>query len=257
MIHIFEYETPLHNYVKESVYCSDEKHLGGKTLITLAGTIGAGKTAWGGVIAKHFGRELLIEKVDGNPFLAKFYEDPKRYSFHLQVYFLNHRFKALKKAMLHPNTVLDRSIYEDAMVFARLQYENGSMDEAEFNTYLELHDNMMEELHDLYEQQVILKKSPDLLVFVHGSFDEAIRRIKKRGRSYEQVEGDPGLYKYYQELYDIYENEFIKEYKEKEISPVYTLDIDKYEISNPDDVKEVLEGIEKTLEKERGFVFPE
>ena len=226
-------------------------------MITLAGTIGAGKTAWGGVIAEHFGRELLIEKVEGNPFLAKFYEDPKRYSFHLQVYFLNHRFKALKKAMIHPNTVLDRSIYEDAMVFARLQYDNGSMDEAEFNTYLELHDNMMEELHDLYDQQVIFKKSPDLLVFVHGSFDEAIRRIKKRGRPYEQIEGNPGLYKYYQELHDIYENEFIKEYKEKEISPVYTLDIDKYEISNPDDVKEVLEGIEKTLEKERGFVFPE
>lgn len=209
------------------------------------------------MIAEHFGRELLIEKVEGNPFLAKFYKDPKRYSFHLQVYFLNHRFKALKEAMIHPNTVLDRSIYEDAMVFARLQYENGSMDEDEFNTYLELHDNMMEELHDLYEQQVILKKSPDLLVFVHGSFDEAIRRIKKRGRSYEQIEGDPGLYKYYQELYDIYENEFIKEYQKKEISPVYTLDIDKYEISNPDDVKEVMDGIEKMLEEERGFVFPE
>lgn len=226
-------------------------------MITLAGTIGAGKTAWGGVIAEHFGRELLVEKVEGNPFLEKFYEDPKRYSFHLQVYFLNHRFKALKEAMVHPNTVLDRSIYEDAMVFARLQYENGSMDEAEFSTYIELHDNMMEELHSLYEQQVILKKSPDLLVFVHGSFDEAIRRIKKRGRSYEQIEGDPGLYKYYQALYDIYENEFIKEYREKEISPVYTLDIDKYEISNPDDVKEVMKGIEETLEKERGFVFPE
>lgn len=226
-------------------------------MITLAGTIGAGKTAWGGVIAEHFGRELLVEKVEGNPFLAKFYEDPKRYSFHLQVYFLNHRFKALKEAMVHPNTVLDRSIYEDAMVFARLQYENGSMDEAEFSTYIELHDNMMEELHSLYEQQVILKKSPDLLVFVHGSFDEAIRRIKKRGRSYEQIEGDPGLYKYYQALYDIYENVFIKEYREKEISPVYTLDIDKYEISNPDDVKEVMKGIEETLKKERGFVFPE
>ena len=100
-------------------------------------------------------------------------------------------------------------------------------------------------------------KSPDLLVFVHGSFDEAIRRIKKRGRLYEQIEGDPGLLQYYQELYDIYENEFIKEYQKKEISPVYNLDIDKYEISNPPDVKAVLEGIERTLEHERGFVFPD
>lgn len=226
-------------------------------MITLAGTIGAGKTAWGGIIAEHFGTELLIEKVEGNPFLAKFYDDPKGYSFHLQVYFLNHRFKALKEAMTHPNTVLDRSIYEDAMVFARLQHENGSMDEAEYNTYLELHENMMQEIHDLYEQQVKIKKSPDLLVFVHGSFDEAMRRIKKRGRSYEQIEGDPGLYKYYQELYDIYENEFIKEYQIKEISPVFNLDIDKYEISNPAHVKEVLAGIERMLEHERGFVFPD
>ncbi|SOC44573.1 deoxynucleoside kinase [Salinicoccus kekensis] len=226
-------------------------------MITMAGTIGAGKTAWGGVIARHFGTELLIEKVEGNPFLPKFYEDPKRYSFHLQVYFLNHRFKALKNALKHPNTVLDRSIYEDAMVFARLQYDNGSMDEAEYMTYLELHENMMQELHDLYEQQIVFKKSPDLLVFVHGSFDEAMRRIRKRGRPYEQVERDPGLAEYYRDLYDIYENEFIKEYEKKEISPVYHLDIDKYEVSDPRDVETVLGEIESMLKKERGFVFPE
>lgn len=226
-------------------------------MITLAGTIGAGKTVWGKVIAEHFGVDLVEEKVEGNPFLAKFYDDPKRYSFHLQVYFLNHRFKAIKKAMTHPNTVLDRSIYEDAMVFARLQYENGSMDKAEYNTYLELHENMMQELHDLYAQQILFKKSPDLLVLVHGSLDEAMRRIKKRDRPYEQIEGNAELYQYYQDLYNIYENEFITDYLEKDISPVYIIDIDKIEISNPLDVKEVLEGIESTLKRERGFVSPE
>lgn len=226
-------------------------------MITLAGTIGAGKTVWGKVIAEHFGVDLVEEKVEGNPFLAKFYDDPKRYSFHLQVYFLNHRFKAIKKAMTHPNTVLDRSIYEDAMVFARLQYENGSMDKAEYNTYLELHENMMQELHDLYAQQILFKKSPDLLVLVHGSLNEAMRRIKKRGRLYEQIEGNAELYQYYQDLYNIYENEFIPDYLEKGISPVYIIDIDKIEISNPLDVKEALEGIESTLKRERGFIFPE
>lgn len=226
-------------------------------MITLAGTIGAGKTVWGKVIAEHFGVDLVEEKVEGNPFLAKFYDDPKRYSFHLQVYFLNHRFKAIKKAMTHPNTVLDRSIYEDAMVFARLQYENGSMDKAEYNTYLELHENMMQELHDLYAQQILFKKSPDLLVLVHGSLNEAMRRIKKRGRLYEQIEGNAELYQYYQDLYKIYENEFIPDYLEKGISPVYIIDIDKIEISNPLDVKEALEGIESTLKRERGFIFPE
>lgn len=65
------------------------------------------------------------------------------------------------------------------MIFARLQYENGSMDEAEYETYLDLHENMMEELNDLYKQQVLFKKSPDLMVMVHGSFEEVMRRIKR------------------------------------------------------------------------------
>ncbi|WP_035856135.1 MULTISPECIES: deoxynucleoside kinase [Jeotgalicoccus] len=226
-------------------------------LITLAGTIGAGKTEWGKVIAKHFGVDLLEEKVDGNPFLAKYYDDPERYSFHLQVFFLNHRFKAIKSAMAHPNSVLDRSIYEDAMIFARLQFENGSMDKDEYDTYLELHENMMEELHDLYKQQVLYKKSPDLMVLVHGSFDEVMRRIRRRGRYYEQIEGNPGLLKYYEDLYNMYEKQFLSEYEDKEISPVYTIDIDKMDIYEPEHVKEVLAGIEETLKNNRGFVHPE
>lgn len=226
-------------------------------MITLAGTIGVGKTEWGKVIARHFGMDLLEEKVDGNPFLEKYYEDPERYSFHLQIFFLNHRFRAIKEAMQHPNSVLDRSIYEDAMIFARLQYENGSMDEAEYATYLELHENMMQELADLYGERVLLKKAPDLMVLVHGSFEEVMRRIKRRGRPYEQIEGNPGLYRYYQGLYAMYENEFVPDYMDREISPVYVIDIDKMDIFNPQDVKEVLEGIEETLKRERGFVFPE
>ncbi|CAD2081321.1 deoxynucleoside kinase [Jeotgalicoccus meleagridis] len=226
-------------------------------LITLAGTIGAGKTEWGKVIAKHFGVDLLEEKVDGNPFLAKYYEDPERYSFHLQIFFLNHRFRAIKSAMAHPNSVLDRSIYEDAMIFARLQFENGSMDREEYDTYLELHENMMEELNDLYKQQVLFKKSPDLMVLVHGSFEEVIRRVRRRGRDYEQIEGNPGLYDYYKDLYHLYENEFKTEYMKKNISPIYTINIDEMDIYNPDHVKEVLMGIEDTLKNDRGFVHPE
>src|SRR5699024_1510143 len=226
-------------------------------LITLAGTIGAGKTEWGKVIAKHFDVDLLEEKVDGNPFLEKYYDEPERYSFHLQVFFLNHRFKAIQSAMAHPNSVLDRSIYEDAMIFARLQYENGSMDKAEYETYLALHENMMQELNDLYKQQVLFKKSPDLMVMVHGSFDEVMRRIKKRGRDFEQIDGNPELYKYYQDLYDMYENEFVPEYINKGISPVYVIDIDKMDLYNPEHVNEVLGGIEETLKNDRGFVYPE
>jgi deoxyadenosine/deoxycytidine kinase len=223
----------------------------------MSGSIGAGKTSWGGKIAEHFGVQLLEEKVDGNPFLAKYYENPKLYSFHLQVFFLNHRFKAIKEALKHPNTVLDRSIYEDALIFAKLQYMNGSMDKDAYETYLDLHENMMEEIHDLYKSQVLMKKSPDLLVHVHGTFEEIQKRVAKRGRPFEQTENNPELLQYYKDLYEMYDKHFISEYTAQGISPVYVLNIDKYDIEKPEDVAEVMEGIEKLLKAERGFVHPE
>ncbi|MCS0827433.1 deoxynucleoside kinase [Cytobacillus firmus] len=225
-------------------------------VITLSGTIGAGKTSWGKKIAEHFGVNLLEEKVDGNPFLDKYYENPEQYSFHLQVYFLNHRFKAIKEALKHPNTVLDRSIYEDAMIFAKLQYQNGSMDKETYDTYLDLHENMMQEIHDLYESSVLLKKSPDLLVHLHGSFDEVQRRVKKRGRPFEQTEGNPELLKYYEDLYEMYVG-FIEEYYLAGISPMYILNIDEMDINHPEDVKLVMEDIESVLRQTRGYAFPE
>ena len=225
-------------------------------LITTSGTIGVGKTSWSEKIAEHFGVQVLREKVDGNPFLAKYYEDAEKYSFHLQVYFLNHRFKAIKEALQHPNMVLDRSIYEDALIFAKLQYQNGSMDKDSYETYLDLQQNMMQELVDLYEQQVLVKKSPDLLVHLDGSFDEIQRRVKKRGRPFEQTEENPELLQYYKDLYKMYET-FVDEYLEQGISPVYVLDIDKFDIENPEHVAEVMADIEDALKVTRGFAFPE
>ncbi len=223
-------------------------------LITLSGSIGAGKTSWGKKIAGHFGVQLLEEMVEGNPFLAKYYDNPEMYSFHLQVFFLNHRFKAIKEAMKHPNTVLDRSIYEDALIFAKLQYQNGSMDADSYKTYLDLHENMMQEIHDLYQQQVLVKKSPDLLVHIHGSFEEIQKRVAKRGRPFEQTENNPDLLQYYKDLYAMYDGSFLEEY---DASPVFVLDIDKYDINNTEHVAEVMAGIEKVLKEKRGFAFPE
>lgn len=227
-----------------------------EVLITTSGTIGVGKTSWSEKIAEHFEVEVLKEKVDGNPFLAKYYEDTEKYAFHLQIYFLNHRFKAIKGALKHPNAVMDRSIYEDAMIFARLQYENGGMDKDSYDTYLDLQENMMQEIVDLYEHQVLMKKAPDLLVHLHGSFEEILRRVKKRGRPFEQIEGNPELLQYYTDLYRMYET-FAEEYEAQGISPVYVLDIDKYDIENPEHVSEVMAGIEKVLIEKRGFAFPE
>jgi deoxyadenosine/deoxycytidine kinase len=222
-------------------------------LLTMSGTIGAGKTSWGGKVAEHFGVQLLEEKVDGNPFLEKYYEDPEKWSFHLQAFFLNHRFKMIKHALMHPNTVLDRSIYEDALIFAKLQYKNGSMDKDTYDMYLDLHENMMEEIHDLYKAQVLLKKSPDLLIHVHGSFEEIQHRVLKRGRPFEQTDGNPELLQYYKDLYKMYET-FTDEY---DASPVFVLDIDKYDIENPEHVAEVMDGIENILRESRGYAFPE
>ncbi|WP_240514576.1 deoxynucleoside kinase [Bacillus wiedmannii] len=226
-------------------------------MITTSGTIGAGKTTWSELIAEHFGVEVYRESVDENPFLAKYYEDPEKYSFHLQVYFLNHRFRAIKEAMKHPNNVLDRSIYEDSMIFAKLQFENGSMDEESYKAYLDLHENMMQELHDLGEMKVLKKKSPDLLVHLDGSLEEILRRVKKRGREFEQIDQNPGLEKYYRDLYKLYEG-FVEEYKAQEISPVYVLDIDKYSAEKPEDVAIVMKEIEAALAEARGeLIFDE
>lgn len=225
-------------------------------VITLSGTIGAGKTSWGKKIAEHFGVELKEEKVEGNPFLDKYYENPEKYSFHLQVYFLNHRFKAIKDALKNPNTVLDRSIYEDAMIFAKLQYQNGSMDKDSYEAYLDLHENMMQEIHDLYDSSVLMKKSPDLLVHLHGSFEEVQRRVKLRGRPFEQTEGNPELLTYYKDLHEMYVG-FIEEYYLAGISPMYILNIDEMDINNPEDVALVMGDIEEVLRKTRGYAFPE
>ncbi|MFD9628624.1 deoxynucleoside kinase [Peribacillus muralis] len=225
-------------------------------VLTLSGSIGAGKTSWGRKVAEHFGVELLEEKVDGNPFLDKYYENPEKYSFHLQVYFLNHRFQAIKEALKHPNTVLDRSIYEDAMIFAKLQYQNGSMDKDTYDVYLNLHANMMQEIHDLYESNVLLKKSPDLLIHLHGSFDEIQRRVAKRGRPFEQTDDNPELLQYYKDLHEMYVG-FMDEYYSARISPMYLLNIDEYSVDNPEHVAIVMADIEEVLRKTRGYAFPE
>jgi deoxyadenosine/deoxycytidine kinase len=229
---------------------------GVELVITTSGTIGVGKTTWSEKIAEHFGVDVLREKVDGNPFLEPYYEEPERYAFHLQVYFLNHRFRAIKEALKHPNTVLDRSIYEDGLIFAKQQFLNGSMDKASYETYLSLLENMMQELVDLYEGKALTKKAPDLLVHLDGSFDEILRRVKKRGRPFEQVEDNPELLQYYKDLYKLYET-FVDEYTAQGISPVYVLNIDKYDIEKPEDVAEVMAGIEHVLMETRGFVLPE
>ena len=115
---------------------------------------------------------------------------------------------------------------------------------------------MMQEIHDLYESSVLMKKSPDLLILLHGSFDEILRRVEKRGRPFEQITDNPDLLQYYKDLYEMYVG-FMDEYYAAKISPMYMLNIDEYTIDNPEHVAVVMQDIEEVLRKTRGYAFPE
>ncbi|CAK1244412.1 deoxynucleoside kinase [Fructobacillus evanidus] len=163
-------------------------------MIVLAGTIGAGKTSLTEILAKHLGGQAYYESVDNNPILPLFYQDPKKYSFLLQIYFLNTRLDQIHEAQQEKNAVLDRSIFEDALLF-QLNADLGRATQTEVDIYKDLVNNVLEEVSE--ENKT---KTPDLLIHVRVSLDTMLARIKKRGRPYEQIEQDPDLYQYYADL---------------------------------------------------------
>ncbi|MBO0422525.1 deoxynucleoside kinase [Enterococcus plantarum] len=207
-------------------------------VIVLAGTIGAGKSSLTEIISEHLGSEAFYESVDDNEVLPLFYADPKKYAFLLQIYFLNKRFDSIKQALSHENNVLDRSIYEDSLLF-HLNADLGRANETEVKVYDSLLENMLQEL-----PYAAHKKRPDLLVHIKISFPKMLERIQRRGRAYEQVEQDPSLYDYYKELNSRYEKWF-KEYNE---SPKIQIDGDKYDfIESEEAKKQVIQFIENKL----------
>lgn len=163
-------------------------------MIVLSGTIGAGKTSLTNLLADHLNKPAFYESVEDNEILPLFYQDPKKYGFLLQIYFLNKRLDSIKQAFKDDETVLDRSIFEDSLLF-KLNADMGRATQTEVDIYDSLLQNMMEEL-----PHAVHKKNPDLLIHINISFDTMLDRIKKRGRSYEQVAQDPSLYDYYKQL---------------------------------------------------------
>lgn len=215
-------------------------------LITVGAMIGAGKSSLAKLIGEHFGTEVFYESVDDNPILPLFYTaseeeiQTKRYPFLLQLWFLNTRFKSIKQALVDDNNVLDRSIYED-WYFAKVNRDLGRISDLEFSMYEGLLENMLEELKELP------KKSPDLMVYLSGSFETILERINKRGRGYEL---DPELVSYYRTLWEGYDNWVEEHYSASE---VLKIDIDKYDyVNNPEDAKEVIQMIEDKLKEVRG-----
>ncbi|MDR0922581.1 MAG: deoxynucleoside kinase [Lactobacillales bacterium] len=208
------------------------------SVIVLAGTIGAGKSTLAELIADRLGTEAFYESVENNEILPLFYKDPDKYAFLLQIYFLNRRFHSIKEAMVEDNNVLDRSIYEDSLLF-HLNADLGRATSEEVAVYDNLLANMMEELPFAAQ-----KKRPDLLVHIRVSFGKMLERIKRRGREYEQFDDDPELYEYYKELNKRYDQWF-EDYHE---SPKIQIDGDLHDFVADDHAREyVLRQVEDAL----------
>ncbi len=143
--------------------------------IAIAGNIGSGKTTLAALLSKHYGWEAHYEDVDTNPYLNNFYEDMKRWSFNLQVYFLNSRFRQVVEIRKREKTVIqDRTIYEDAYIFAPNLHEMGLMESRDYNNYA-----------SLFELMASFIKPPDLLIYLKASVPTLVNQIQKRGREYE------------------------------------------------------------------------
>src|ERR1035437_7585186 len=145
--------------------------------IAIAGNIGSGKTTLTAMLAKSFKWEPHFEDADDNPYLYDFYEDMQRWSFNLQMYFLNHRFKQVLKIRSGTKSVVqDRTIYEDAYIFAPNLHVMGLMSTRDYNNYLSMFDLMKTFI-----------KPPDLLIYLRGSVPALVKQIQKRGREYENA----------------------------------------------------------------------
>lgn len=215
------------------------------SVIVLSGTIGAGKSTLAEAIANELGSKVFFESVDDNEVLPLFYSDPNKYAFLLQIYFLNKRFASIKEALGDDNNVLDRSIYEDSLLF-HLNADLGRANEIEVKVYDELLANMLEELE--YAQY---KKRPDLLIHIKVSFETMLKRIKKRGRDYEQIETDPSLYDYYKELNKRYE----QWYEQFDVCEKIEIDGDKYDfVEDPEALDHVLNQIKQALAEKEGVL---
>lgn len=210
-----------------------------KTVIVLAGTIGAGKSSLAKALGEHLGTDVYYEAVDNNPVLDLYYQDPKKYAFLLQIYFLNKRFESIKMAYTQENNVLDRSIFEDEL-FLTLNYKNGNVTKTELEIYQNLLSNMLEEMEGMP------KKRPDLLVYIDVSFETMLSRIAQRGRSFEQIDDQPELKSYYHQVHE----EYPTWYENYDVSPKIQINGDALDfVNNAEDLEKVLTEIDKALFK--------
>jgi len=198
--------------------------------IAIAGNIGAGKTTLTEMLSKHYKWIPNFEDVDHNPYLMDFYEDMPRWSFNLQIFFLNSRLRQLVEIQKGTETVIqDRTIYEDANIFAPNLHEMGLMSKRDFDNYFHF-----------FQTLKSLVQPPDLLIYLNASVPTLVGNIQKRGREYEEnIRLD-----YLKKLNEYY-NKWIADYKE---GPLLIIDVDKNKFGeNDEDLGEIIRKVDAQL----------
>lgn len=201
-----------------------------KYFITIAGNIGVGKSTLVSKLATRNGWEPVLEAVTENPYLADFYADMHRWSFQSQVFFLARRLQQHHQLLQHAHSVIqDRSVYEDAEIFARNLYHQGDMGERDWRCYL-----------DLYTTLTMLLQPPDLVVYLQASVPTLQRRIAQRGRSFEQTIADDYLLRL-NELYNAWAANF-------ELSPVLIVDTNRLDyVQHDEHLEQIWQRIDNRL----------
>lgn len=198
--------------------------------MAITGNIGAGKTTLATLLADHYGWDVLKEAVEGNPYLADFYENMPRWSFNLQIFFLNSRFEQMLVINEGGRSVVqDRTIYEDAHIFARNLHESGLMSPRDYQTYRRVFENMLALVHP-----------PDLMIYLRAGLPKLQERIRMRGRAYEQSispEYLANLNRYYEA--------FVAEYT---ASKLLIIDVDGLDyVNNPADLQWVIAEVDRIV----------
>ena len=198
--------------------------------IAVAGNIGAGKTTLTKLLAKHYGWTPNFEDVDYNPYLNDFYEDMQRWSFNLQIYFLNSRFNQILEIRKSDKTIIqDRTIYEDAYIFAPNLHSMGLMSSRDFDNYF-----------SLFKLMTSVVQAPDLLIYLRASVPTLVRQIQQRGRKYESSIRIDYLTRL-NERYEAWASEY-------DSGKMLIIDVDNIDFANkPEDLSTVIDKIDAEL----------
>jgi len=198
--------------------------------IAIAGNIGCGKSTLTGLLAKHYGWEARYESVEHNPYLEDYYKDIHRWSFNLEVYFLKERFRDLIAIAQADHTIIqDRSIFEGVYVFMANNKAMGNLSDRDYETYMEL-----------FEQMMQIVRLPELMIYLRASVPHLVGNIQKRGRDYEQSM----QLEYLENLNRRYDDFIYHKYKGR----VLSIDVDQMDfLHNPSDLGVIIDRIDRTL----------